>query len=115
MLIFFAMILQGFDSPATGMTLLTGMVLLILGGLTWACKLPWYEALTIGGMLLGTACLAGTYVPQIVSHTFVGDERPEFLIHLINYTLGVLGIVLILAGFVSLFRWLLSLLKKGKK
>jgi len=63
--------------------------------------------LAIGGMLLATACLAGVYVPLIIGRGFVDGETPGFLIHLINFTLGVPGIVLILAGVARFFRWLL--------
>jgi hypothetical protein len=44
----------------------------------------------------------------------VGDERNEFLVHLLFFELGVSGIALILAGFANLFRWFQSLLEKQK-
>jgi hypothetical protein len=107
LLILFAMFLAFGDSPAVAITLVTGIVLLILGCFPWAYKLPSYVALAIGGMMLAAAYLAGVYVPLIVSPEFVGDETPEFLIHLTNFTLGVPGTVLILAGITRFFRYLL--------
>ena len=95
LLILIAMFLQGFDSPATGIALVAGIILLFIGCFSWVCKLPWYVALTIGGMMLAAACFAEMYVPLIISQKYVGDERPAFLIHLIYYTLGLPGIVLI--------------------
>ncbi|MHC4676573.1 MAG: kelch repeat-containing protein [Planctomycetota bacterium] len=105
--ILFAMILVFDDSPAVSMTLVTGMVFLVLGSFPWAYKLPSYVALAIGGTLLAAARLAGVYVPLIIGRGFVDGEIHGFLIHLINFTLGVPGIILILAGIVSFFRWLL--------
>ena len=99
------------DSPATPMILVTGMVFLVLGCFPWAYKLPSYVALAIGGTLLAAACLAGVYVPLIIGHNapYIEDvgEIVGFFIHLINFTLGVPGIVLILAGVARFFRWLL--------
>ena len=105
--ILFAMFLVFDNSPAVPMTLVTGMVFLVLGCFPWAYKLPSYVALAIGGTLLAAAGLAGVYVPLIIGHGFVDGETPGFLIHLINFTLGVPGIVLILAGVARFFRWLL--------
>ena len=105
--ILFAMFLVFGDSPAVPMTLVTGMVFLVLGWFPWAYKLPSYVALAIGGTLLAAARLAGVYVPLIIGRGFVDGETPGFLIHLINFTLGVPGIVLILAGVARFFRWLL--------
>jgi hypothetical protein len=95
LLILIAMFLQGFDSPATGIALVAGIILLFIGCFSWVCKLPWYVALTIGGMMLAATYFAGIYIPLIVKDQFVGDERNEFLVHLIYYTLGLPGIVLI--------------------
>ena len=106
--IFFAMILGFSDWTAVPMTLLTGMVFLVLGCFPWAYKLPSYVALAIGGTLLAAACLAGVYVPLFVPFPPAGpDDAAGFLIHLINFTLGMPGIILILAGVASFFRWLL--------
>ena len=102
LLIFIAMILQGADSPATGITLVAGMILLFRGCFSWACKLPWYVALTIGWMLFVAAYSASLWVPLIVPYR--GEDMPGFFIHLIYFTLGVPGAVLILAGFTRLFR-----------
>jgi len=99
MLLFFAMLLWGFDSPFTGIALLAGMVSLLLGCFLWAHKLPWHVALAIGGTTFAAAWFAGVYVPLIVSYR--GEDMPGFLIHLLNCTLGVPGIALILAGTVS--------------
>ena len=107
LLILFAMFLAFGDSPAVLMTLVTGMVFLVLGCFPWAYKLPSYVALAVGGTLLAAACLAKVYVPLIIGRGFVDGEIPGFLIHLINFTLGVPGIVLILAGVARFFRWLL--------
>jgi hypothetical protein len=96
--ILFAMFLVSGDSPAAPITLVTGMVFLFLGCFLWAYKLPWYVALAVGGTLLAAACLAGVYVPLIIGRGFVDGETPGFLIHLINFTLGMPGIILILAG-----------------
>jgi N-acetylneuraminic acid mutarotase len=106
--IFFAMILVSSNSPAVSMTLVTGMVFLVLGCFSWAYKLPSYVALAIGGTLLAAAYLAGVYVPLFVPFPPAGpDDAAGFLIHLINFTLGMPGIILILAGVASFFRWLL--------
>ena len=105
--ILFAMLLVFDDSPAVPMILMTGIFFLILGCFPWAYKLPSYMALAIGGTLLAAACLAGVYVPLIIGRGFVDGEIPGFLIHLANFMLGVPGIVLILAGIVSFFRWLI--------
>ena len=105
--ILFAMILVFDDSPAVPMTLVTGMVFLFLGYFPWAYKLPSHVALAIGGILLAAARLAGVYVPLIIGSGFVDGEIPGFLINLISFTLGVPGIILILAGVASLIRWLL--------
>jgi len=105
--ILFAMFLVFGDSPAVPMILVTGMVFLFLGCFPWAYKLPSYVALAVGGTLIAAACLAGLYVPLIIGRGFVDGETPGFLIHLINFTLGVPGIVLILAGVARFFRWLL--------
>jgi len=107
LLILFAMYLAFGDSPAIPMILVTGMVFLFLGCFPWAYKLPSYVALAVGGTLLAAACLAGVYVPLIIGRGFVDGETAGFLIHLINFTLGVPGIVLILAGVARFFRWLL--------
>ena len=107
LLILLAMFLAFGDSPAVPITLLTGIVFLILGCFPWSYKLPWYVALAIGGMLLAAACLAGVYVPLIIGRDFVDGETPGFLIHLTNFTLGVPGIVLIIAGVARLFQRLL--------
>ena len=114
LLILIAMFLWGCDSPVTGIALLAGMILLFIGCFSWARKLHWYVALAIGGLMLTTAWLAGIYIPQIVIDRVVGDERNEFLVHLISVELGVPGIALILTGFANLFRWLQSLLEKQK-
>jgi len=113
-LIFIAMILWGHDSPLTLVALLAGIILLFIGCFSWARKLRWYVALAIGGIMLATVRLAGIYIPQIIVDRVVGDERNEFLVHLILFELGVPGIALILAGFANVFRWLRSLLEKQK-
>ncbi len=105
--ILFAMFLAFGDSPVIPMTLVTGIVFLFLGCFPCAYKLPSYVALAVGGILLAAACLAGVYVPLIIGRGFVDGETTGFLIHLINFTLGVPGIVLILAGVARFFRWLL--------
>ena len=68
LLIFFAMILWGFDSPLTVIVLLTGMGSLLLGCFLWAHKLPWHAALIIGGIMFAAAWFAAVYVPLIVSY-----------------------------------------------
>jgi len=105
--ILFADYLVFSDSLAVPMTLVTGMVFLVLGWFPWAYKLPSYVALAIGGTLLAAACLAGVYVPLIIGRGFVDGEIVGFSIHLTNFTLGVPGIALILAGVARFFRWLL--------
>ena len=110
MLLFFAMILWGFNSPLTVPALLAGMALLFLGGFLWAHKLPWQAALMIGGIMFAAAWFAAVYVPLFVSYK--GEDMPGFVIHLLNVTLGVPGIALILAGFANVFRWLRSRLKE---
>lgn len=105
--ILFAMYLVFSDSTAVLMTLVTGIVFLFLGCFPWAYKLPSYMALAAGGTLLAAACLAGVYVPLIIGRGFVDGETSGFLIHLINFTLGVPGIVLILAGVARFIQWLL--------
>ncbi|VGO15837.1 hypothetical protein PDESU_04424 [Pontiella desulfatans] len=110
MLLFFAMLLWGFDSPLTGSALLAGMVFLLIGGFVWARKLPWQVALAIGGTTFAAACFAEAYVPLIVSYQ--GEDMPGFLIHLLNFTLGVPGIAIMLAAVVNIFRSLRSLLDK---
>jgi hypothetical protein len=102
LLIFIAMILQGSDSPATVIALVAGMILMFLGCFSWAYKLHWYVALTIGGMMLVAAYFAGAYIPLIVSYR--GEDMPGFFIHLVNFALGIPAIVLISAGVASLFR-----------
>ena len=42
LLILIAMFLLGHDSPVTGITYVAGVVLLITGCFSWACKLHWY-------------------------------------------------------------------------
>ncbi len=95
------------DSPATPMILVTGMVFLVLGCFPWAYKLPSYVALAIGGTLLAAAGLARVYVPLIIGRGFGDGETHAFFTALINITIGVPGIVLILAGVARFFRWLL--------
>jgi len=95
LLILIAMFLLGYDSPVTGITYVAGVILLITGCFSWACKLHWYVALAIGVMMLATTYFAGIYIPQIVTDRFVGDERNEFLIHLISSVLFWPGILLI--------------------
>lgn len=95
LLILIAMFLQGFDSPVTGIALVAGVILLITGCFSWASKLHWVVALVIGVMMLATTYLAGIYIPVIVKDRFVGDERNEFLVHLIGSILFWPGIVLI--------------------
>lgn len=110
MLLFFAMILWGFNSPLTVIVLLAGMASLLLGCFLWAHKLPWHAALIIGGIMFAAAWFAAVYVPLIVSYK--GEDMPGFVIHLLNVTLGVPGIALILAGIANLFRRLRSRLKE---
>ena len=100
-LLFFiiAWLLQGSDSPVTGVSLVTGMILLLLGCFRWACKLPWYVPLTIGGMLVVAAYFAGVYLSLIVSGK--SEDWPGALINLVYYILAVPGIVLMLAGVAS--------------
>lgn len=105
--ILFAMFLVFDDSPAVLIILMTGIFFLVIGYFPWAYKLPSYMALAIGGMLFAAACLAGVYVPLIIGHGFVDGEIPGFLIHLANFMLGVPGVVLILSGVASFFRWFL--------
>ncbi len=94
-----AMFLLGFDSPATGIALVAGIILLFLGCFRWACKLLWYVPLMIGGMLLVAAYFAGVYIPLIVSDR--SEDMPGALINLVYFTLGVPGIVLMVAGVAS--------------
>lgn len=104
LLILIAMFLQGYDSPLTGIALVAGIILLFIGLFSWACKLPWYVVLTIGGILFVAAYTTGMYVPLFVKDRCVGDERNEFLAHLIFFAVGVPGVVFILAGLTRLIR-----------
>lgn len=97
--ILIAWFLIGFDSPATGIALVAGMILLLLGCFRWACKLPWYVPLVIGGMLVVAAYFACIYIPLIVSDR--SEDMPGALINLVYLMLGVPGIVLLLAGVAS--------------
>ena len=95
LLILIAMFLWGCDSPLTLVALLAGIILLFIGCFSWASKLHWYVTLAIGAMMLATTYFAGIYIPQIVTDRFVGDERNEFLVHLIGSVLFWPGILLI--------------------
>lgn len=100
--IIIAWLLLGFDSPATGIALVTGMILLLLGCFPWACKLPWYVPSIIGGMLLVAAYFAYVYIPLIVGNKFEGyEDMPGALVNLIYFTVGIPGVVLMLAGVAS--------------
>lgn len=95
LLILTAVFLLGFDSPVTGITYVAGIILLFIGCFPWACKLHWLVALALGGMMLATTHFTGTCIPLIVKDQFVGDERNEFLVHLVSGVLFWPGILLI--------------------
>ena len=99
LLILIAWLFQGFDSPFTGIALVAGMFLLLLGCIRWVRKLPWYIPLTIGGILVAAAYFAGAYIPRRISDS--SEDMPGALINLAYFALGVPGIVLMLAGVAS--------------
>ena len=114
LLIILSMFFLSCDFPVTGITYVTGIILLFIGGFSWARKLHWSFALTIGGMLFAAAYLAGVYIYLIVKDQVVGDERNDFLAHLIGSVLFWPGIVFIMAGVASVYRSLQSWLEKQK-
>ena len=107
LLIFFAMLLVFGDSSAVLIILVAGIIFLVFGCFPWSYKLPCFVSLFIGGILLAGACLAGLSVPLIIGSDFEDGEIHGFLIHLINFTLGTPGVVLISASLARFFRGLL--------
>lgn len=105
--ILFAMFLWGYNSSTTPVTLVVGTIIFAIGCFPWAYRLPSYVSLIAGVVFLSAAWLAGAYVPLIIRYKFAGDETPAFIIHQINFTFGVFGIALILAGAARFFRFLL--------
>lgn len=105
LLFIFFFLLRGFypASRADLILLGTGIVLLVLGCFPWAYKLPSYVALLVGGTLLVVALAADVSVPLI----FIGGvgEGPRVFANTVHLTLGVPGIILILAGVWRIRRW----------
>ena len=75
-------------------------VMLILGCLPWAFKLPWQVTLAVGAVLLGIACSAGAYVPVLfVPPPPVGPDDASGGLQGINlFSIGVPGVVFVLSG-----------------
>jgi hypothetical protein len=77
-----------------------GAVMLILGCLPWAFKLPWYVTLPLGAVLVGIACSADAYVPVLfVPAPPAGpDDAAGALKGIHAFSIGLLGVVLTLSG-----------------
>lgn len=77
-----------------------GAVMLILGCLPWAFKLPWYVTLPVGAVLVGIAFSARAYVPVLFvpAPPSGPDDAAGALMGLNAISFGLPGVVFMLSG-----------------
>lgn len=97
-------LVRGFypSSPVDPLLLVTGIVFLVLGCFPWAYRLPWYMAGAAGGTLTAAALSADVNVPLVMGRA--GEISP-FFVNTITLTLGVPGVVVLLAGVWKVCGW----------
>jgi hypothetical protein len=80
-----------------------GAVMLVLGCLPWAFKLPSYVTLPLGAVLVGIACSSNAYVPVLFvpSPPAGPDDAAGALKGIHAFSIGLPGVVFMLSGLAS--------------